>query len=284
MTAHPQEQHETTGLLTSMRAPEVPHRGRLVLAPHAGAGPHALLDIVRTMPAWMDVVGVTLPGREGRLLDDPAVLPSDPQAVVREIVDELASLRPLPTAIFGHSMGAVVAAAIALERRADLRGLVLSAFPSTGTAAQRAGRWTDAELWGILGRGGGTPDDILASRAWRRHLLGLLRADLTFGVRLGMSVDLDRLTVPLTVLGGDGDEIVDVRAVGATAPGGSVRRRLFPGGHFYLLEERNLHGVGVEIMAAIGQATRAQHRRRRTPVHAEAGDRRPAHRQDGPRP
>ncbi len=281
MNAHPEKRRRNTSLLTSMRAAEAPHRCRLVLAPHAGAGPHALLDIVRLMPVWVDVVGVTLPGREGRLLDDPAVLASDPRTVVTEIASELGSLRPLPTTVFGHSMGAMIAAAVSIEGSTDVSSLVLSALPSAGTEAQRAGRWTDAEIWAIVGRSGGTPDDILTSPAWRRHLLHLLRSDLTFGVRVGTSVDLSRLTVPLTLIGGDRDEIVDGHAVRATRTAGPVRRRLFPGGHFYLLQERNLQGVGVEIMAAIAQGIRVQRRRRRTPVHAEAADRTPAIRHDG---
>lgn len=225
---------------------------RVVAMPHAGAGPHALLPILAHLPDDVDVVGITLPGRERRF-GEPWADP-DPGAVVTAIVSELTVLPPRPTVLFGHSLGAAVAAATALRKPEVCDAIVLSSYPSGGTEAQRAGSWTDAELLDIVTRSGGTPDEVLASTFWRTHLLELLRADLTLGSRLTTSTSDQSLPMPVTLLTSDDDEL----AAGTNfAPTGSqLRHRRYTGGHFYLLEERNQRVVADEIAAAIAQAAR----------------------------
>ncbi|WP_169732958.1 thioesterase II family protein [Haloechinothrix halophila] len=225
---------------------------RVVAVPHAGAGPHALMPLLSHLPEDLDVLGVTLPGREHRF-GEPWADP-DPGGVVTEIASELALLPRRPTVLFGHSLGAAVAAATALRKPEVCDAVVLSSYPSGGTEAQRAGRWEDAELLDIVARSGGTPEEVLTSDFWRTHLLRLLRGDLTLGSRLSTSTVDHTLPMPVTLLTSDDDEL----AIGTSlAPGGSrTRRRRFPGGHFYLLDDRNQRGVASEIAAAIQQAAR----------------------------
>ncbi len=219
---------------------------RVVAVPHAGAGPHALMPLLSYLPPGFDVIGVTLPGREHRF-PEPWADP-DPDGVVMAIAAELVRLPRRRTVLFGHSLGAAIAAATALHKPEVCDALVLSSYPSGGTDAQRAGRWEDAELLGIVARSGGTPDEVLRSEFWRAHLLALLRADLTLGSRLSVSTADRALPMPITLVSGDGDELTSGASL--TPTGSSVRRRCLPGGHFYLLEERNRHVVAAEIAQA----------------------------------
>ena len=243
-----------TGSWTArIRAAQEQPQARVVLFPHAGGGPNALMPLVTNLPASYEVLGVTLPGRERRFGESCAEVLADPHAVVGAVLEELVARPQLPTVLFGHSMGAAMAAAVTLAKPGLFRGLVLSAYPSGGCAAELAGEWSDDDIVEIIRLGGGTPDEILQSPIWRAHLLEVMRSDLILGRRLAQEAFLGRLSVPLTVLSGTEDGLVplsDLDTWPDRAPAG-VRTRTFPGGHFYLLDEGNVAGVAGEIVRAV---------------------------------
>lgn len=225
-------------------------RGRVVVLPHAGAGPRALLSLARPLPRDLEVVGVTLPGREGRLGESFAASAADPAAVVATVADELRRRAPLPTTLFGHSLGAALAGAVAQVAPELFVRVVLSSYPTVGTPAERAGRWPDHQLVAMLRRGGGTPDEVLGNPHWRRHVLDLLRADLTLAVRLAHDGFGAPLAMPLTVLDGERDDLVDPAdpLVWRSRAGAGLRRLVLPGGHFYLLDTANGPAVVSELV------------------------------------
>lgn len=232
---------------------------RVVALPHAGSGPHALLPVLSALPAGVDVLGVTLPGRAGRAGEPYRATPADPMRAVAAVLAELAELAPAPTVLFGHSMGAALAAAMAMTAPERFVGLVVSAPPATGTPTELAGRWSDEEILRILRAGGETPDEVLASGTWRRHLLDLMRADLTLGVRLAHLCAPHDIRVPVTLLGGADDVVappLDVPGWQARAAAG-LRVRVLPGGHFYLMETGNVAEVVAEIVGLLPGAERA---------------------------
>lgn len=141
--------------------------------------------------------------------------------------------------------------AIALSDPQRFVGLVLSAHPSAGSRPQRVGRWLEAELLDIVRRGEATPDDVVHSPTWRRHLLELLCSDLTLGVRLTDGVD-GRLTMPVTVLARAAAEVA--RQPPTVGWGASARIRTMPGGHFYLLAKENVSAVASEVVEAFLRA------------------------------
>ncbi|MGW1671580.1 thioesterase II family protein [Streptomyces sp. NPDC002324] len=226
---------------------------RLVVLPHSGSGPNALLPLLRLLPPTVEVVGVTLPGRERRFAESCAGVADDPGGVLREVLSELTELLRLPTFFFGHSMGAVFAAALAVQAPDLCGGLVLSAYPGDPPAARRPEILTDEELLDIVCRGERTPDDALNDPMVREHVLRVMRCDLALEHRLAEWIAERRLPVAPTVLGGRTDLIVapeELAGWTARAPVG-VREQVFPGGHFYLLDEPNMAAVASEIVAAM---------------------------------
>ena len=88
-------------------------RRRLICLPFAGGGPSTYRWWPRSLPADMEVLAVVLPGRDPRVRaaggeDPPGAMAAVVPPVV-EAIDELQDDSPLPFAIFGHSMGALVA-------------------------------------------------------------------------------------------------------------------------------------------------------------------------------
>lgn len=226
-------------------------RARVIALAHSGAGPNALLPLLRRLHPDAEVLGVTLPGRERRFAESCAGLADDIDGLLARIRAELAAEPPLPTGYFGHSMGAALAAALALADPGGCRKLVLSGHPTLESRAGRAEDWTEDDLLDVIRLGGGTPAEILADPVIKEHLLTVLRCDLTLGRRLAERNAGRPLPVPPTVLGGLDDELVPPAELDAWAERVPLRRRLYPGGHFYLLDEANLDAVAAEITAGL---------------------------------
>jgi surfactin synthase thioesterase subunit len=250
MTVSARERRAGTGAWTAVLRPATGEpEGRVVVFPHSGAGPNVLMPLLRHLPANLEVVGVTLPGRERRFSEGFATTPDDPDAVVDGIARELAPLPGRPTVFFGHSMGVAVAVAVALARPGLCGRLVLSGHPPSGANVERTGAWDEPTLLAIIRLGGGTPPEVLEKPLWRRGVLDLLRSDLMLGAHLVRRNRASRLPIPLTLLNGADDELVGVEQLASweSRTDAGARLRVFPGGHFYLLDEANLRAVAAEI-------------------------------------
>src|SRR5688572_28408903 len=105
---------------------------RLFCLPYAGGGAAAYRPWVRALAGVAEVVPLLLPGRESRFAE-PAADRVD--ALVPGLVDGLApelaadAADPRPYAVFGHSMGALIAFELCRALR-DAVGARSSALPS----------------------------------------------------------------------------------------------------------------------------------------------------------
>ncbi|MFE0135199.1 thioesterase II family protein [Streptomyces sp. NPDC059037] len=227
--------------------------GRVIVFPHSGAGPNALLPFVERLPGAYEVLGVTLPGRERRFGETAEVAPSE---LVAGLQQELSALDSCPTVFLGHSLGASIAVALALAEPALCSALLVSAQLPGGSQIERPAVWDEADLLRIVDLGGGTPGELLADPTWRDHVLQLLRTDLQLGAQLGRQNLEGVLRVPLTVLGGAEDRLVsaDRLASWQAHSTSDVQVKILPGGHFYLLDPANADAVAAEISAALASA------------------------------
>ncbi|MEU9987174.1 alpha/beta fold hydrolase [Streptomyces sp. NPDC048045] len=242
--------------LSPLRRPAHRPEARIVVIPHSGAGPNALLPLVKHVPAPFEVVGVTLPGRERRFAEEPEISPDD---LLGGIAGELAALPALPTVLFGHSLGGSIAVALSVAQPGICSALVISAQLPCGSQVERPREWDEDALLRVLQRGGGTPAEMLDDPAWRDHTLRLLRADLTLGGQLALRNARARVTHPLTVLGGELDLLVPSERLGAWAEraDAAVDSRVLPGGHFYLLDDANREAVAEAVTASARAVTAA---------------------------
>ncbi|QSQ25692.1 thioesterase [Pyxidicoccus parkwayensis] len=102
----------------AFHAPRPQARLRLFCLPHAGGGASLFRTWQAELGPDIEVCPVQLPGRESRLSEPPL---RDGRAVVAALADVVARHADRPFALFGHSMGALLA--FELTRALRARGL-----------------------------------------------------------------------------------------------------------------------------------------------------------------
>ncbi|MFC5855318.1 thioesterase II family protein [Streptomyces chlorus] len=212
-------------------------------APHAGGTAHAYRSWPAALPDDVEVLAVQYPGRQDRLAELAAVTMDD---LIRPIADALEPFVLEPLALFGHSMGAAVAyeVTLELERR---HGQVVDLLTVSGSRAphhrEEEDRYalSDADLVEELRRLDDSFGDLLATPELLDLVLPAIRADFRLVSRYLRTPALP-VRAPLLVFGGTDDPDVspDELSRWRTCAGGAFDTRTFPGGHFYLTEERRV--------------------------------------------
>ena len=235
-------QHPLKGKWVSSRDRVKGARLRLFCLPHAGSGAAAYQSWKRELPPFVEVCAVRLPGRETRLAESPF---SDSKLLVQQMTEVLAEDCGMPYAIFGHSMGALLAYEFAQSLRD--KGLQQPAclFLSGRIAAHLALRTSplhelplDRFLAELEVRYGGLPQELLQDREMLDFYLPILRADLqlieTYQYQVRKPLDC-----PISVSAGTDDR--SIWTEGLLEWQQHTTRKLdvhrFEGGHFYLADK-----------------------------------------------
>ncbi len=87
-------------------------RIRLICVPHAGAGASIYRRWRDYLPEWIELYALQLPGREERLGQPPIQEWSDLQTACSKLFGQNSTM---PIAVFGHSLGALIAIEIARQ-------------------------------------------------------------------------------------------------------------------------------------------------------------------------
>jgi len=230
---------------------------RLLCLPCAGASATMYLRWRRSLPSWVQVVPVELPGRGSRL-GEPFV--ESFAALVAGLCDEQSAAMTTASSfmLFGHSMGGLLAWGIAQRLRE--RGLPAPAAlfvsgcpaPSQRDPQRFANKDTDAQLIADLRRQGGTPEEVFASPEMLRITLDALRADYRVCASAPHARSLP-LDMPIHAFGGRQDDI-DASRLAAWR---REARTLFSltwldGGHFFIRQsEPQLLAALVHEMQAL---------------------------------
>jgi medium-chain acyl-[acyl-carrier-protein] hydrolase len=211
---------------------------RLFCLPHAGGGASAFHTWNNLLPASLQICSVLLPGREGRL-SEPLFTQID--SLADAIASELQPWLNIPFAVFGHSMGALLA--FEWVRRLQRRGhpmpvwLFLSGRRAPGAPDDSSplNSLSDGEFLNELTRRyDGIPQEFLVNEDLMEVFLPILRADISV-VESFLFHEVEPLDCPITVFAGMNDGSVSWDQLLAwerhTRKHFSVR--LLPGGHFY---------------------------------------------------
>jgi len=198
------------------------------------------------------VCPVQLPGRENRIRESPY---TDILPLVEALAGQVQMYLQKPFALYGHSMGALLAFELAriLQRKsAPLpQTLFLAAHRAAHLPLRRAPLYAlpNEELIQALRRLGGLQEEVLEDRELLDILLPTIRADLTVCDLYDYSPDTP-LNCPFQLYAGRDDKEVlpeDMESWGQHSTKGSSLR-IFSGGHFFLRSD------GDALMQAIAGA------------------------------
>lgn len=217
--------------------PKVGSRVRLFCFPYAGGAASLYRTWNRLLPRDIDVCPVQLPGREGRLSDAP-IMAMD--ALVATLTRDLLPLLDRPYALFGHSLGGLVAfeLALALKRAGASSPLVLFASACrapTFREREPIYRLPDPDFLSAIREMDGTADEVFKHTDLVKLLLPMLRADFCLNDTY-LHEEECQLTCPIHVLAGtrDVETTAEELAGWKDQTTGSTKITQFDGGHFFL--------------------------------------------------
>jgi pyochelin biosynthetic protein PchC len=207
---------------------------RLVCFPHAGGSASFFRDWGPRLPG-VEVHAVCYPGRAERI-DEPS--PTDLRVLGQQIADALDGLTDRPLALFGHSMGAVVA--LETARSLHERGVAVAHLFASGSRnapLPEPEEFSDDEAAVIerLVALGGTDAELATDPFFQELVLPYVISDgRMFHSYSNRSTPV--LGCPVTAVVGDADAEADCRPWPQLTTGG-FREHVVPGGHFYLTGE-----------------------------------------------
>lgn len=217
---------------------------RLVCFPHAGGAASYFAPLAQALSGTgadrvvdVDVLALQYPGRQERL-SEPCI--DSIGGLTEAVLPELQGWLDRPFALFGHSMGAIVAfeVARALEDQHGPEPLGLFASgrraPSTWRD-EHVHRGGDRQLLAEVTRLAGTPSLLIDDDDIRQMMLPALRGDYR-AIETYVWEPGRPLSCPIWALVGETDPLTTVHEAAAWAAHttGGFELRTFPGGHFYL--------------------------------------------------
>lgn len=243
-----------TGQCWIDRFPQATTSLRLFCFPCAGGGASAYRAWHAELPAGIELCPIQLPGREGRHREPPF---ESLDTLVLAVADAIEPWLDRSYALFGHSMGGLVAFELARELRRRGQPAPHHLFvagvtpPRPHSDGRSRHRLNDPDLLDELRRFGGTPARLLDEPEIVRLLLPVLRADLAV-VETYQPRCEPPLSVPIAAFAGawDPEAPPDAMASWRDQTDAGFQLTTFAGDHFFL------HGGAVR-RALIGQVARA---------------------------
>jgi surfactin synthase thioesterase subunit len=216
------------------RAVANPEAGqRLICFPHAGGSAAFFRHWGRRLPG-LEVQAVRYPGRAERIDEPP---PTDVRHLARQIAAAAEPLSDRPLALFGHSMGAVVA--LETARALEARGLGVVHLFASGSRdgvcpAPAAPDEDNATMARQLVSLGGMDPELAADPQFLELVLPYIRSDSRMFHSYSFSPE-PVLRCPVTSIVGSADSDADQRPWREVTR--TFREHTTPGNHFYLISD-----------------------------------------------
>lgn len=221
---------------------------RLFCFPYGGGGASIFRQWQENMPGGIEICPVQLPGRENRIDEPPFTVMSH---LVEVVAENLHPYFDVPFALFGHSMGGVIAFELARHLSCSRKGNPVHIFISAVAPLHIikkhirkesfAHQLSEKDFFDLIRSGDGVPEIILQSDEMFEMIKPMLRADSelfeTFALSDGGVIPL---AIPITAFGGIEDGLVPPEMIdewsGYTS--NSFTKTMIPGDHYFIHSEQ----------------------------------------------
>ncbi len=219
---------------------------RLLLFPYAGGNAHVYRPLLKALPSFIEPVCIEYPGRGQRIKERCL---RDMQRLAESCFNQLFQQSQLQGdyAIYGHSMGAIVAYLVTQHVQGHYLPLPKRLFVSGKSAPQlhvskQRHLLASDELWALLGSMGGTAAEISQHAELKAFLEPVLRADFEALDTWGYQEE-SPLPVPISAAVGreEGISISDVEGW-ANRTTKSFDWQHVPGNHFFIFDQSEWMG------------------------------------------
>ena len=214
---------------------------RLLCFPYAGGSAQIYREWQKGFPSNVEVCAIQLPGR-GHRLSEAAF--TNVHELVSVAVEDLSPIIDRPFALFGHSMGAVIAFEFAhllrQKRGIEPEHLLVSSRRAPHLPSDRITyNLPEGEFLAEVSQLNGTPREVLEHPELMELLLPLLRADFEL-IQTYRYKQRPPLSCPITVIGAsDDDEVTDDKlAAWREYTTGEFSLQIVPGDHFFINTSR----------------------------------------------
>lgn len=228
---------------------------RLFCFPYAGGGASAFRAWPSRLPPDVQVCPIQLPGRENRW-GEPAY--TDLSPLVGDLADALAPLLEVPFALFGHSLGALIAFELTRELRRsgqaspDLLLVAGCRAPQVPDLTPPIHRLPEEDFVEELRKLNGMPDSICQNREYLGLIVPTLRADLALYETYAYQEE-EPLSCPIAAFAGEDDGRARGPAVAAweAQTRAAFSLRVFAGDHFFVVSAQDdLLRAAADVLAA----------------------------------
>jgi medium-chain acyl-[acyl-carrier-protein] hydrolase len=216
-------------------------QARVLCVPYAGGSAQVFHALARSMPETIEVGAIELPGRWSRRREPLLKKVNDAS---RSLADEITRLSPKPYALFGYSLGGLIAFETArlLARDAKQqqpRALIVAAIeaPTMKSGLPHLHKHSDAEFIKkhVQRYPGGIPPAVFAEPDLMEMLLPILKADMqmyeTYEYAPG-----EALNYPIHAVAGEQDNLCSPSAMAGwkSETTGSFFAETVAGNHFFI--------------------------------------------------
>ena len=215
---------------------------RLFCFPYAGGGALTFQKWHTQLPQQVEICAIQLPGRENRLRETPF---NQLKPLMGELIEIILPYLDKPFAVFGHSMGAIIAFEMARQIRLKYNispaHLFVSARGAPSVTIKRNPPFhclSDSEFVKCIQNLDGTPKEVLNNPELLELLLPIMRADFEINETYLYTTEKP-LDCPITAFRGTQDTMISYEDTAAweTETNGSFMLRSLPGGHFFIQNE-----------------------------------------------
>ncbi|WP_378741113.1 thioesterase II family protein [Nocardia brasiliensis] len=234
------EEPDSASLWIRRFHPSLDAESRLVCLPHAGGSASFFLPVSQALAPHCEVLAVQYPGRQDRRTEK--CIENVPE-LADAVTEQLLTWTDRPLALFGHSLGAILAFEVA--GRLEDKGVALTALFASGRRAPSRHRHetvhtlNDDGLIAELKALNGTNHKLLADDEILRMALPAIRSDYTAVETYRYIEGTAPLRTPIQAhIGLDDPKVTSDEARDwARHTHGGFSLRTYPGGHFYLASQ-----------------------------------------------